>query len=261
MKTIGIIPARMKSGRFPNKPMAKIHGIPMVGHCYLRSKMSKTLDDLFVACCDREVYDYVVGIGGKAIMTKDTHEMCMDRVVEAAQKIETENGQKLEIVVNIQGDQPMVFPEMIDEVLLPMREDRSLHCATMMQKMASFTDHDDPNRIKVVVDQQNYAMYMTREAIPSRRKWKKGVPLPMYVHVAITPFRRDFLMKFGTIPMSPLESVEAVDYLRAMENGYKVKMVLTERLTETVDTPDDLRKVEKMMAGDPLMSLYASKVR
>lgn len=257
MKVVGIIPARMHSGRFPGKPMAKIHGIPMVGHCYLRSKMSKVLDGVYVATCDKEIYDYIESISGNVIMTKDTHEMCTDRVVEATQKLEKELGHHLEVVVNIQGDQPMVFPEMIDDVVRPLLEDKSILCSTMMFRMKSFDEHDDPNRIKIVVDKDNFAMYMSREPIPSRKKWKAGVPLPIYVHVAIIPFRRDFLMQFGTFPMTPLESVESVDYLRAMENGYRIKMVLTEIETETVDTHEDLKKVEQIMLEDPLMPKYA----
>lgn len=256
MKSVGIIPARMKSGRFPGKPMAKIHGIPMIGHCYFRSKMSRILDEVYVATCDREIYEYIDGIGGKAIMTKDTHEMCTDRVVEATQKLEGELGHPLEMVVNIQGDQPMVFPEMIDDVVRPLLGDESILCSTMMARMRSFEDHDDPNRIKIVVDKDNFALYMSREPIPSRKKWKPDVPLPMYVHVAIIAFRRDFLMQFGGWTMTPLEKVESVDYLRVLENGYKIKMVLTEIQTETVDTPEDLKKVERMMIGDPLMPRY-----
>lgn len=259
MKVVGIIPARMSSGRFPGKPIAKIHGVPMVGHCYLRSKMSKVLDDLYVATCDQEVFDYIQSIDGKAIMTKDSHEMCTDRVVEAVQTLEKRLGSPVDVVVNIQGDQPMVFPEMIDDVVKPMLDDPSILCATMMQRMKTFEEHDDPNRVKIVVDLQNYAMYMSREPLPSRKKWKKGVPLPMFVHVALIPFRRDFLMKFGALPMSPLESVESIDYLRAMENGYRIKMVLTEQETETVDTPEDLKKVEAMMANDLLMASYAAR--
>ena len=257
MKIIGIIPARMESGRFPGKPLAKILGMPMVGHCYLRSKMSGKLEEVFVATCDREIFDYVTSIGGKAIMTKDTHEMCTDRVVEATQKLEKQLGHHLEIVVNIQGDQPMVHPEMIDAVVQPLIDDPALVCATMMAKIKSFQDHDNPNRIKVVVDKDNFALYMSREPIPSRKKWKPDtIPLPMFVHVALIPFRRDFLMKFGTLPMTPLESVESVDYLRAIEHGYRIKMVLTDKETETVDTPQDLRKVEELMRTDPLVRRY-----
>lgn len=258
MKVVGIIPARMKSGRFPGKPLALIRGVPMVGHCYFRSKQSKVLDDLYVATCDREIASYVERAGGKVIMTKDTHEMCTDRVVEATDKLESELGKSADIIVNIQGDQPMVFPEMIDAVVEPLLEDKSILCSTMMARMRSFEEHDDPNRIKIVVDKHGFALYMSREPIPSRKKWKESVQLPMYVHVALTPFRKEFLMAFGDLQMTPLESVESVDYLRALENGYRIKMVETECQTETVDTPEDLRRVEALMENDPLMHTYAS---
>ena len=191
-------------------------------------------------------------------MTRDDHEMCTDRVVEATQKIEDDLGYKVDIVVNIQGDQPMIFPEMIDHVIQPLKEDPALLCSTMMENAKSDEEHDDPNRIKIVVDKMNNALYMSREPIPSRKKWKNPTPLPVFIHVAIIPFRRDFLMEFGTIPMSPLEKVESVDYLRILENGLKVKMVLTEISTETVDTPEDLKKVEELMKNDPLIKSYIS---
>ena len=262
IRVLGVIPARMSSGRFPGKPLAKINGIPMLGHCYFRSKRSSALDALYVATCDQEIFNYVARLGGKVVMTRDDHEMCMDRVVEATQKIENDLGYKVETVVNIQGDQPMIFPEMIDHALRPLREDPTLLCSTMMEKSKSFEEHDDPNRIKIVVDKKNYALFMSRAPIPSRKKWKKPIPLPVFIHVAITSFRREFLMEFGAIPMSPLEKVESVDYLRILENGLRLKMVLTEIPTETVDTPKDLKKVEDLMKNDPLVKKYlkAAKV-
>jgi 3-deoxy-manno-octulosonate cytidylyltransferase (CMP-KDO synthetase) len=255
MKTVGIIPARMASGRFPGKPMATIFGMPMIGHCYYRSKLSRVLDEVYVATCDAEIFDYIRSIGGNAIMTSDRHEMCTDRVAEAAAHIEKETGQKLDIIVNIQGDQPMVFPDMIDDVTKPLIDDPSLLCSTMVDEITSLEEFDDPNRIKVIMDQRGYALYFSREPIPSRKKCK--VPFQKYKHVALIPFRRDFLFEFGRMPMTPLEKVESVDYLRCIENGYAIKVVITQRKTETVDTPEDLRNVEKLMADDPLRGTYA----
>ena len=255
MKIIGIVPARMRSGRYPGKPMARIAGIPMVGHCYLRSRMSKVLDEVYAAVCDQEVFDYVESIGGKAIMTSDRHEMCTDRVAEAALKAEADLGCRADIVVNIQGDQPMVFPDMIDGVVKPLVEDETLLCSTMVEKIVTYEEFDDPNRIKVVMDLQGHAIYFSREPIPSRAKYEGG--FSMYKHVALIPFRRDFLFKFGRLPMTPLERVESVDYLRVLENGERIKVVVTERKTRTVDTPEDLTVVERLMADDTLFPLYA----
>lgn len=239
--------------------MALIHGMPMIGHCFLRSKMSRCLDDVYVATCDREIFDYVQAIHGQVVMTKDTHVMCTDRVVEATKTLEERSGVPYDIVVNIQGDQPMLVPGMIDAVVEPLLRDDSILCTTMMAPIESFDAHDDPNRVKIVVDQGNFALYMSREPIPSRRKWKPETPITPYVHVALIAFRRDFLIEFGELPMSPLEAVESIDYLRALENGYRIKMVLTDVETETVDTLEDLHRVEEMMWQDPFMYSYLTR--
>lgn len=251
---VAILPARMASSRFQGKPLAKIWGIPMIGHVYFRTKMCKILDGVYVATPDQEIFDYVKSIGGVPIMTLPTHEMCTDRVTEAALKIEDKMKKKLDIVVNVQGDQPMVFPKMLDDVVKPLLDDESLLCASMMSQIKTFEEHDDPNKVKVIVDLNNYAMYFTREPIPSRKKCSKNIP--MYKHVALTAFRRDFLIKFTNLEMTPLETVESIDNIRALEYGYKIKMVLTDYATDTVDTPEDLERVEKMMENDPLIPMY-----
>ncbi len=254
MKIIGIIPARMGSSRFPGKPLAKILGIPMMGHVYFRSKMSQSLDEIYVATCDKEICDYVESIGGEAIMTSDSHERCTDRIAEALEKIEATTRSRVDIVVNIQGDEPMVFPEMIDEAVAPMLIDSSIVTTNLMAQMKTRKEHEDPNEVKVVVDQDNYALYFSREPIPS---WKKGATeVPMLKQVCIIPFRRDFLFRFNQLEPTPLEKVESVDMLRAMEHGYKVKMVLTSFETFSVDTSEDLRFVEERMKNDPLLPKY-----
>lgn len=255
MKVIGIIPARMASSRFPGKPLAKICGIPMVGHVYLRSKMSKILNEVYVATCDHEISDYINSIGGKVVMTKDTHERASDRCAEAMLKIEKETGRKVDIIVMIQGDEPMLYPEMIDEVIKPMIEDDSIiQVINLMAALKSRQEHDDPNEIKVVVDRNNFAIYFSREPIPS---WKKGAKnIPMLKQICIIPFRRDFLIKFNELEPTPLEIIESVDMLRVLEHGYKVKMVLTNYETYSVDTIEDLKKVEMLMENDKLIVQY-----
>ncbi len=248
MKIAGIIPARMSSSRFPGKPLAKICGIPMVGHVLKRSKMSKLLDEVYVATCDKEIYDYVESIGGKAIMTSSSHERGTDRVAEAALKIEKRIKMKLDIVVNIQGDEPMLTPEMIDDAIKPMLDDPSIVCVNLMAPLKDREEHEDPNEVKVVVDRSNFAMYFSREPIPSRKKGAKDIP--MNKQVCIIPFTRDFLITFTNLETTPLEIVESVDMLRAMEHGYKVKMVPTDVITYSVDTREDLAFVEKLMSVD-----------
>jgi 3-deoxy-manno-octulosonate cytidylyltransferase (CMP-KDO synthetase) len=245
MKIVGIIPARMASSRFPGKPLAKICGKPMIGHVLMRSKMSKLLDDVYVATCDREIYDYVESVGGKAIMTSSKHERGTDRVAEAALKIEKEMKSKLDIVVNIQGDEPMLTPEMIDDAIKPMLNDPSIVCVNLMAPLKDRAEHEDPNEVKVVVDMNNFAMYFSREPIPSKKKG--AIVIPMNKQVCIIPFTRDFLIRFANLEPTPLEIVESVDMLRAMEHGYRVKMVPTDVVTYSVDTPEDLAIVEDMM--------------
>ncbi len=254
MNIIGIIPARMASSRLPGKPLQKIQGIPMVGHVYLRSKLSKTLDEVYVATCDQEIADYIESVGGKAVMTADTHERASDRTAEAMLKIEKDMGAKVDIVVMIQGDEPMLDPEMIDEVLRPMLEDDSIVVANLMAPLKSREEHDDPNEVKVVVDRNDFALYFSREPIPS---WKKGATdVPMLKQVCLIPFRRDFLITFNELEPTPLEIVESVDMLRVLEHGRKVKMVLTDYETYSVDTMEDLKRVEKLMENDKLVMQY-----
>jgi 3-deoxy-manno-octulosonate cytidylyltransferase (CMP-KDO synthetase) len=254
MSIIGIIPARMSSSRFPGKPLAKICGIPMVGHVFMRSKMSKLLDDVYVATCDKEIYDYVESIGGKAIMTSSSHERGTDRIAEAALKIEKQMKTKLDIVVNIQGDEPMLTPEMIDDAIKPVLDDQSIVCVNLMAPLMDKEEHEDPNEVKVVVDMNNFAMYFSREPIPSRKKGAKDIP--MNKQVCIIPFTRDFLITFNNLEPTPLEIVESVDMLRVMEHGFRVKMVPTDVITYSVDTKEDLILVENLMRDDELILKY-----
>ena len=152
MRIIGIIPARMASSRFPGKPMALIHGMPMIGHCYLRSKLCKLLTDCYVATPDKEIYDYISSIDGKAIMTSHKHIMCNDRVVEAVNKIEKNNKIKYDIIVNIQGDLPMIFPDMIDNLIKPLIMNQNIECSTMADPVLNEKEFNDPNRVKVIFD-------------------------------------------------------------------------------------------------------------
>ncbi len=257
LNIIGIIPARMASTRFPNKPMAKIAGIPMIGHVYLRCAMSELLDDLYVATCDKEIYDYIISVGGKAVMTADTHERASDRCAEALQKIEKETGRKADIMAMIQGDEPMIRPQMIDEAIQPLLEENDYVISNLMTEIKTKEEQANPNRVKVVVDRDNCAMYYSREPIPS---WKKGATsVPMLNQTGIILFRRDFLFKYMEMEQTPLEKVESVDMLRVLENGYKIKMVLTEDTTVGVDTPEDLDMASEAMKKDELYPKYESK--
>lgn len=253
-RIIGIIPARMGSSRFPGKPLAKIHGIPMLGHVYFRSKMSELLEEVYVATCDPEIAEYVERIHVRAIMTADTHERATERTAEALTKIEAETGDLVDIVVMIQGDEPMLRPEMIDEAVQPLIEDDSILVSNLMAPLKSVQEHEDKNEVKVVVDRQNFALYFSREPIPSR--WKIGEDVIKQKQVCIIPFRREFLLKFNELDPTPLEVAESVDMMRVLEHGYKIKMIKTKHDVYSVDTEQDRLRVEKLMADDNLVPYY-----
>jgi 3-deoxy-manno-octulosonate cytidylyltransferase (CMP-KDO synthetase) len=257
MKAVAIIPARMESSRFPGKPLAQIHGMPMIGHCYYRTRMCSDLIDTYVATCNQEIVDYIESIGGKAIMTKSTHERATDRTAEAMIKIEQELGYDLDVVVMVQGDEPMTTPSMITLALQPFYQDSSVNVVNLMKEMDTYEEFEDANEVKVVVDKNGDAIYFSREPIPSR---KKGIiDGPMLKQVCIIPFRREYLLKFNDMEETELERIESVDMLRIIENGGKVRMVYSDTPSFSVDTEADLKNVVSKMTNDKLMNTYLIK--
>jgi 3-deoxy-manno-octulosonate cytidylyltransferase (CMP-KDO synthetase) len=240
---VAIIPARMGSTRFPGKPMAEIHGVPMVGHVYFRTKMCSLLSETYVATCDQEIYDYIFSVGGKAIMTSDAHERCSDRTAEAMLEVESATGIKVDIVVMVQGDEPMVTLKMIEAAVNPMLGDPSIQVVNLMARIKTGEEFEDPNEVKVV---------------PSRRKGVKDVP--MLKQVCIIPFRRDYLLEFNGLPETPLERIESVDMMRVIEHGERVHMVMTDVETLSVDTPEDLERVVDLMKEDALINEYKATI-
>ncbi len=255
MNIIGIIPARMGSTRFPGKPLAKILGTEMVGHVWFRSKMSKTLNEVYIATCDQEIGNYAESIGAKWVMTKNTHKRASDRTAEAMLKIESRTGQRVDIVNMIQGDEPMVQPEMIDASIKPILNDPSIKLVNLIAPITSLEEYNDPNCIKTVIDKNNFAIYFSREPIPSKKQASGDVP--MFKQVCIIPFTRDCLLEFNELEQSALEIAESIDMLRILEHGGKIKMALTEFQSHSVDTPEDLHIVEQLMKKDPLIVSYA----
>tara|TARA_B110000438_G_C15771438_1_gene632093 strand:- start:496 stop:1275 length:780 start_codon:yes stop_codon:yes gene_type:complete len=254
MKILSIIPARMASSRFPGKPMKKIHGIPMIGHCYLRSSMCNSINKCVVATPDKVIYDYIESINGESVMTSHKHIMCNDRVVEATKKIEKKFG-KFDIVINIQGDLPMVFPQMITDLITPLIKDKSIQSTTMAELIINNHEFLDPNRVKVIFDLNKKAILLTREPVPSRHKYKKKYK--KYKHVAIRAYRRNIFETISKLKITPIERIEGIDDLRLIENNIDIHIVLTKFITETVDNQKDLNKVIKMMINDPLIKKYS----
>jgi len=244
MKILALIPARMGSSRFPGKPMAKILGKPMIGHVYERVAKSPLLTMTAVATCDKEIFDYIESIGGKAVMTSDVHERASDRCAEALLKLEEEYQTSYNIVVMVQGDEPMTHPNMISEAVEPMLSDSSIQVVNLLGSIQTIEEFEDPNCIKVVCDTQGDALYFSRAPIPSRTM---GSIIQMKKQVCIIPFRRDFLIEYTNLSPTPLEIAESVDMMRVLESGRSVRMIPTNYSSSAVDTPEDLTKVEKLM--------------
>lgn len=244
MKVLALIPARMGSSRFPGKPMARILGKPMVGHVYERVARSPIVTLTAVATCDAEVRDYVESIGGVAVMTSDRHERASDRCAEALEKLEAQRGMRFDIVVMVQGDEPMTHPDMITEAVTPMQRDPSLKITNLLGEIKDTAEFEDRNCIKVVCDLASNALYFSREPIPTRAK---VASIPTGKQVCVIPFRRDFLFEYTRLAPTPLEIAESIDMLRVLEHGMSVRMVPTKHDTRAVDTPDDLKRVEVLM--------------
>jgi len=234
----------MGSSRFPGKPMAPILGKPMIGHVYERVAQSALLTTTAVATCDKEIFEYIKSIGGTAVMTSKTHERASDRCAEALLELEYSHKTCYDIVVMVQGDEPMTHPDMIAEAIRPMLDDSSIQVVNLMGRINDVAEFEDRNCIKVACDLKSDAMYFSREPIPSRYT---SQTLPMGKQVCIIPFKRDFLLAYSRLPPTPLEVTESVDMLRILEHGMKVRMVPTRHDTFAVDTPSDLKKVEMIM--------------
>ena len=248
---IGIIPARMASTRFPGKPLAKIQGIPMIGHIYFRSKMSNFLDGVYLATPDKKISDYIESIKGLAIMTKSSHRSAPDRTAEALLKIERKIKKKINIVVMVQGDEPMIKPEMFAAVLKPLIKDKSIQISNLAVPITDIKEYNDPNVVKVVTDKNNFALYFSREPIPSLKKG--AMKAPMLKQTGIIAFRRNFLIKFNKMKPTPLELVESIDMLRLLENRLKVKIAPFKGSLYSVDTKRDLGFVKNKMINDKLV--------
>jgi 3-deoxy-manno-octulosonate cytidylyltransferase (CMP-KDO synthetase) len=256
MNVVAIIPARMASSRFPGKPMAPILGLPMIGHVYLRTTMSQSLSDCWVATCDKVIRDYIESIGGKAVMTADTHERCSDRCAEAMLKIEEITSKNIDIVVVVQGDEPLVTPKMIDVAVKALKDAPDVGVACLMGLIESDENFHDPNEIKVVVDRKERALYMSREPIPTNKRGAKPVRLKQ---VCIIPYTRDYLLRFNNMAPTPLEIAESIDLNRCLENGDRVQMAFIADPTVSVDAPEDLGLVEDVMKNDRLVGAYLKR--
>jgi 3-deoxy-manno-octulosonate cytidylyltransferase (CMP-KDO synthetase) len=241
---LALIPARMGSSRFPGKPMTLLLGKPMVGHVYENVSACKILTDTVVATCDTEISDYIKSIGGKAVMTGSHHERASDRCAEALEILEKENGIKYDIVVMVQGDEPMTCAEMIEESVGPILNNSGVVVTNLLGKIDTIEEFEDRNCIKVVCDLSSNALYFSREPIPTR---SRSANIAMGKQVCVISFTRDFLFEYITMPPTPLEIAESVDMMRVLENGYKVTMVPTNYKSYSIDVDADKIRVEQYL--------------
>jgi len=252
-RIIAIIPARLGSVRFPGKPLAPLLGRPMIEHVFWRTSMCGEVGDVYVATCDEEIKEAVTRFGGRVIMTSPAHERASDRVAEAAERIPAD------IVVMVQGDEPMVTPEMISAAVAPMLVDRSIECVNLAHRITNRDEYLDPNTIKVVMNAANEALYFSRAPIPAIDNAHLD-RVSVFKQVCVIPFRREFLREFAQLAPTRLEQAESIDMLRVIEHGRRVRMVEVEIETHAVDTPADLRFVESSMKHDPLTLKYGERV-
>lgn len=233
---IGIIPARFDSTRLKGKPLADISGKPMVQHVYENTIKSSILDDAIVATDDERIKETVEAFGGKAVLTSRDHLTGTDRISEVAENLD------VQVVVNIQCDEPFIKPGMIDEVVKPLLEDRDVPMGTLMHQIDK-KDFHNPNVVKVVTDRSGFALYFSRSLIPYPRH-EEGHRV--FEHIGIYSYQKDFLLTFSQLKPTPLEKSEALEQLRALENGFKIRVILTKGyIPFSVDTQEDLERARE----------------
>jgi 3-deoxy-manno-octulosonate cytidylyltransferase (CMP-KDO synthetase) len=241
-EVIAIIPARYKSNRFKGKPLALIAGKPMIQHVVERAKAVKLLSRVVVATDDSRIAECVQAFGGEYVMTREDHVSGSDRLAEAAELLGISEH---DVVVNIQGDQPLFPVEVIEQVARPLLEDPALPMSTLIYKIVRHEEINDPNHVKTVFDKDNYALYFSRSPIPFQRNPDEKIKPTYYKHLGFYAYRKGFLLSYVALPEGEWERFEKLEQLRALEYGYKIKVMLTEHDSIEVDTPEDLLRVER----------------
>ena len=241
MQAIGVIPARWGSTRFEGKVLADINGKPMIEHVWRRSRQSRHLLEVIIACDDERIVKTAKAFGAKTVLTSRDHACGTDRIAEAVADVAAE------IIVNIQGDEPLIHHSIIDKLVTALRKFPACVMATAIKPIRTKEELENPHIVKVVIDADGNALYFSRSIIPCDRD-KVGIgKIKYYKHLGIYAYRKNFLMKFKDMPKSRLEQAEQLEQLRALEAGVKIKTVLTDVETIGVDTPEDLTRVAKIL--------------
>ena len=241
MQAIGVIPARWGSIRFEGKVLANINGKPMIEHVWQRARQSRLLKEVIIACDDERIAKAAGKFGAKAVLTSKDHASGTDRVAQAVAKV------RADIIVNIQGDEPLIHHSVIDSLVTALDKDPECLMATAIKLIRTKDELENPNVVKAVIDAAGNALYFSRVVIPYDRD-KSGIrKIRYYKHLGIYAYRRNFLLKFKNMSKTRLEQAEQLEQLRALEAGVKIKTVLTEIETVGVDTPEDLARVEQLL--------------
>lgn len=254
MKTVGVlgvIPARMGSSRFPGKPIELIAGKPMIWHVWQRSLLSGVLDDLVVATCDKEIKGVAESFGAKVIMTSSKHTRANDRIAEVARKI------PCKVILNIQGDEPILNPQLIRDVVKQIHKNSKIQCVNPVAEIETKEERETPHDIKVCFDLNGRVVYFSRCPVPSDSVVKREYPC--YRQVPILAFRSAFCQKLAKLKPGPLELQEGTDLLRAVEHNLPIHVLKTRYQTKGVDIPGDIQEVEKRLAQDPIYQRYRFK--
>jgi len=236
---VGVIPVRYASSRFPGKALARIDSRTMLEHVYERASMARYLGTVIIATDDQRIYDEARRFGALVRMTRGDHQSGTDRAAEVASAYES-----AEWIVNVQGDEPLIDPSAIDAAILPLLEEPAIPMATLKKRIEDPREVNDPNVVKVVTDRFENAIYFSRAAIPHGRGGGAFFP---FKHTGLYVYRRDFLLRYPELPVGPLERIERLEQLRAIENGFKIRVVETEYESIGIDTPEDLERVQELM--------------
>ena len=237
MRTLCVIPARYASTRLPGKPLADICGKPMICRVLERANRAQKPEKVIVATDDQRIYDVVRAEGGEALLTRADHPTGTDRLAEVAEAYP-----EVDLIVNVQGDEPLIEPSVIDDLIAPFEMDENLPMATVMTRMDDAAEQLNPNNVKVVVDKLGYALYFSRSLVP----YPRAAAGPVYKHIGIYAYRRDFLLRYARLEPTPLERAESLEQLRALENGYGIRVLETDCRFVGVDTVEDLALVNKI---------------
>jgi 3-deoxy-manno-octulosonate cytidylyltransferase (CMP-KDO synthetase) len=237
-----VIPARYGASRLPGKPLAVIAGRPMVEHAYRRASAARGVAAVIVATDDDRIASAVAGFGGRSVMTRPDHASGTDRIAEVAR------GLSCDLIVNVQGDEPALSPTAIEQAIAPLAADPSIVMGTLGNPLDDASDPQNPHVVKVLVDRQGFALYFSRAPVPYRRE--AGAPGSAVLrHVGLYVYRRDFLLILASLPRTPLERAESLEQLRALEHGYRIRVVETAYQSLSVDTPEDLERARRLAAA------------